>query len=141
MAPRALAPRWAAAIVFALAAGAARAQVSDEVVKIGVLTDLSSVYSATTGPGSVYAAELAAQVFVTQPPVSTPTGRFVGVVGFQRLLREAPSTTLEECVSDSTDPVSPEMPLRDVAERLASYDLLALPVCARAATPSTENAV
>lgn len=77
-------------------------------------------------------AELAAQVFVTQPPVSTPTGRFVGVVGFQRLLREAPSTTLEECVSDSTDPVSPEMPLRDVAERLASYDLLALPVCDRA---------
>jgi len=73
--------------------------------------------------------ELAAQVFVTQPPMSTPTGRFVGVVSFQRLLREAPSTTLEECVGDSTDPVSPNLPLRDVAERLASYDLLALPVC------------
>jgi len=74
-------------------------------------------------------AELAAQVFVTHPPVSTPTGRFVGVVGFQRLLREQPSTTLEECVSGSTEPVTPELSLRDVAERLASYDLLALPVC------------
>jgi flagellar motility protein MotE (MotC chaperone)/sporulation protein YlmC with PRC-barrel domain len=73
--------------------------------------------------------ELAAQVFVTQPPVSTPTGRFVGVVGFQRLLREAPGTTLEECVDDGPDPVDPDLPLRDVAERLASYDLLALPVC------------
>lgn len=77
-------------------------------------------------------AELAAQVFVTQPPVSTPTGRFVGVVGFQRLLREQPSTTLDECVSGSTEPVAPDMPLREVAERLASYDLLALPVCDRA---------
>ena len=41
----------------------AAAQISDGVVKIGVLTDLSSLYSATTGPGSVYAAELAAQDF------------------------------------------------------------------------------
>jgi branched-chain amino acid transport system substrate-binding protein len=53
---------------FALLAGvalgpAARAQVSDDVVKIGVLTDLSSVYSATTGPGSVLAAEMAAEDF------------------------------------------------------------------------------
>ena len=73
--------------------------------------------------------ELAAQVFVTQPPLSTPTGRFVGVVSFQRLLREAPSTTLEECVGETPDPVAADLPLRDVAERLASYDLLALPVC------------
>lgn len=74
-------------------------------------------------------AELAAQVFVTQPPTSTPTGRFIGVVGFQRLLREPPATTLDECVGDAADPVAPDLPLRDVAERLASYDLLALPVC------------
>jgi CBS domain-containing protein/sporulation protein YlmC with PRC-barrel domain len=77
-------------------------------------------------------AELAAQVFVAQPPISTPTGRFVGVVGFQRLLREAPGTTLDACVSDGTEPVAPDLPLRQVAERLASYDLLALPVCDRA---------
>jgi CBS domain-containing protein len=73
--------------------------------------------------------ELAAQVFVTQPPTSTPTGRYLGVVGFQRLLREAPSTTLDNCVNDTHEPVTPDLPLRDVAERLASYDLLALPVC------------
>ncbi len=76
--------------------------------------------------------ELAAQVFVTQPPTSTPTGRFLGVVGIQRLLREPPATTLEDCVGDGAEPVPPDLPLRDVAERLASYDLLALPVCDRA---------
>ncbi len=74
-------------------------------------------------------AELAAQVFVTQPPTSTPTGRYLGVVGFQRLLREQPSVTLESCVDTTLEPVAPDLPLREVAERLASYDLLALPVC------------
>ena len=37
---------------------------------------------------------LAAQVFVVRPPTSTPTGRFLGAVGFQRLLREPPGTAL-----------------------------------------------
>ena len=77
-------------------------------------------------------AELAAQVFVTQPPTSTPTGRYLGVVGFQRLLREPPATELEHCLNESIDPVAPDLPLRDVAERLASYDLLAVPVCDQA---------
>ena len=77
-------------------------------------------------------AELAAQVFVTQPPTSTPTGKYLGVVGFQRLLREPPATTLENCVNDTHQPVAPDLPLRDVAERLASYDLLAIPVCDQA---------
>ena len=39
--------------------GAAQAQVSDDVVKIGVLNDMSSVYADGTGKGSVTAAELA----------------------------------------------------------------------------------
>jgi CBS domain-containing protein len=78
------------------------------------------------------ATELATQVFVAQPPTSTPTGRYLGMVGFQRLLREPPATLLEDCLSDSLEPVAPDLPLRDVAERLAGYDLLALPVCDKA---------
>jgi Mg/Co/Ni transporter MgtE len=70
----------------------------------------------------------AAQVFVCEAPTTTPTGRFLGVVGFQRLLREAPSVTVGECVQ-STDFVRPEMPESEVAERLAAYDLVGLAVC------------
>ena len=77
-------------------------------------------------------AELATQIFVAQAPTSTPTGRYLGMVGFQRLLRERPSTQLENCLGDSLDPISPDLSLRDVAERLAGYDLLALPVCDKA---------
>ena len=75
--------------------------------------------------------ELAAQVFVVQPPTSTPTGAYLGLVPFQRLLREPPSTALEHCVFADPDPVPPDLPLREVAERLAAYDALAIPVCDR----------
>jgi CBS domain-containing protein len=70
----------------------------------------------------------AAQVFVCEAPTTTPTGRFLGVVGFQRLLREAPSSTVGECIQ-STDFVRPELPESQVAERLAAYDLVGLAVC------------
>jgi branched-chain amino acid transport system substrate-binding protein len=51
-----------AALAAVLAAGAAlpaQAQISDDVVKIGVLTDMSSLYSDATGKGSLIAAEMA----------------------------------------------------------------------------------
>lgn len=41
----------------------ANAEISDDVIKIGVLTDLSGPYSAATGPGAVAAAELAIEDF------------------------------------------------------------------------------
>ncbi|MGB6534402.1 MAG: ABC transporter substrate-binding protein [Xanthobacteraceae bacterium] len=59
--------RTAANMAFALAAllgAAAPAQSQSPIpVKIGVLTDMSSLYAADTGPGSVAAAELAIQDF------------------------------------------------------------------------------
>src|SRR5262245_20236778 len=51
-----------------LAAGAAAiatpVQAADDAIKIGVLTDLSGIYAAPTGPGSVFAARQAAADFV-----------------------------------------------------------------------------
>ena len=44
-----------------LLTGAAAAQAGDKIVKIGVLTDLSSVYSDPTGPGSVLGAQMAVE--------------------------------------------------------------------------------
>jgi CBS domain-containing protein len=71
---------------------------------------------------------LAAQVFVCRPPLETPTGRYVGMVGFQRLLREAPSKPLGRCVDEDIEPVSTELSDREVASQLAAYDVVALAV-------------
>jgi len=49
-----------AALAAALVLGAASASAAGAPVKIGVLTDMSSLYSAISGPGSVVAAEMAA---------------------------------------------------------------------------------
>jgi len=48
---------------FALGAGAAQAQISDGVIKIGVLNDMSGLYADLTGPGSVVAAKMAVEDF------------------------------------------------------------------------------
>lgn len=71
---------------------------------------------------------LAAQVFLVEPPTSTPTGRFLGVIGFQRLLREPPWTKLDDCVDDM-EFITPEIPDDEVAARIAAYDLVAIAVC------------
>jgi CBS domain-containing protein len=71
---------------------------------------------------------LAAQVFVCSPPLETPTGRFQGVVGVQRLLREAPGKPLARCLDEEWDPIAADATEREVAERLAAYDVVALPV-------------
>src|SRR6201996_3866519 len=56
-------PKLIAAIAasFAIAApcGTAQAQISDDVVKLGVLTDMSSLYADATGKGSLAAVEMA----------------------------------------------------------------------------------
>jgi len=51
------------AILFAAASSAASAQISGDVVKIGVLTDMSGPSSAADGPGSVVAAQMAIDDF------------------------------------------------------------------------------
>ena len=74
---------------------------------------------------------IAAQVFVTVPPTQTPTGRYLGLVGFQRLLREVPSKPLARCLDDQPEAIAPDLPDRDVADRLAAYDAVAAPVVDR----------
>src|SRR5437879_8548490 len=49
------------AVAAALGAGAAQAQVSDNVIKIGVLSDMSSLYTDLAGAGSVVAAKMAVE--------------------------------------------------------------------------------
>jgi CBS domain-containing protein len=71
---------------------------------------------------------MAAQVFVAQPPLETPTGRYLGMVGIQRLLREAPSKPVGRCIEEDVEPVEVTLSDREVAGRLAAYDVVALAV-------------
>jgi CBS domain-containing protein len=70
----------------------------------------------------------AVQVYVCEPPAITPTGRYLGSCGFQRLLRQPPSDRVAECIEESTF-VRPELPDHQVAVRMAAYDLVGVAVC------------
>jgi CBS domain-containing protein/sporulation protein YlmC with PRC-barrel domain len=71
---------------------------------------------------------LAAQVYVCEPPSVTPTGRYLGAVGFQRLLREPPSAPVGQCI-ESSGFIRTDLPDREVAARLAAYNLVGVAVC------------
>ncbi len=53
----------AAVAALAAAAGTAQAQISGNVVKLGILSDMSSLYADIGGPGSVVAAKMAVEDF------------------------------------------------------------------------------
>ncbi|MFE5411150.1 magnesium transporter MgtE N-terminal domain-containing protein [Microbacterium sp. NPDC056569] len=71
---------------------------------------------------------LAAAVFVTLPPYETPTGRLLGTVHFQRMLRYPPHERLGAIIDDTLDPVPATASAAEVARLLASYNLVSLPV-------------
>ena len=53
----------ASVLIAGTCASAAQTKISDDVVRIGVLTDMSGVFSANVGPGSVLATKLAIEEF------------------------------------------------------------------------------
>ncbi|MEU6854121.1 CBS domain-containing protein [Actinacidiphila alni] len=71
---------------------------------------------------------LAAQVYVTRPPDETPTGKYLGLVHFQRLLRDPPFTLLGSIVDTDLQPLSPDTPLPAVTSYLATYNMISAPV-------------
>ncbi|WP_163549281.1 magnesium transporter MgtE N-terminal domain-containing protein [Candidatus Frankia nodulisporulans] len=71
---------------------------------------------------------LAAQVYVVRPPCETPTGRYLGLAHFQRLLREPPSTLVGGVIEVDIASLRPDTPLAEVTRHLASYNLVAAPV-------------
>ena len=70
----------------------------------------------------------AAQVYVCEPPLTTPTGRYLGTLGFQRLLRRAPSIPVGECI-ESRVYVRADLPQAKLAAQLAAYNLISVAVC------------
>jgi Mg/Co/Ni transporter MgtE len=83
---------------------------------------LAQIRSNEIAPG------LASQVFICRPPTETPTGRFLGVVHFQRLLREPPATLLGSIVDNDISALTANATLHEVSSYLASYNLLAVPI-------------
>jgi flagellar motility protein MotE (MotC chaperone) len=83
---------------------------------------LAQIRSSEIAPG------LASQVFICRPPTETPTGRFLGVVHFQRLLREPPATLLGLIVDNDISALTANASLHEVSSYLASYNLLAAPI-------------
>jgi Mg/Co/Ni transporter MgtE len=71
---------------------------------------------------------LATQVYVCRPPTETPTGRYLGTVHFQRLLREPPASLVSGVVDSELNPLRPKLPLEAVASYLATYNLVAVAV-------------
>ncbi|KUL29369.1 MULTISPECIES: magnesium transporter MgtE N-terminal domain-containing protein [Actinoplanes] len=71
---------------------------------------------------------VAAQVFVARAPSDTPTGKYLGMVHFQRLLREPPSTIVGGLVDSGIEPLRPHLTLHEITRRMATYDLVAMPV-------------
>lgn len=71
---------------------------------------------------------IAAAVFVARAPMATPTGRYLGVAHFQRLLREPPSALLGGVVDNGVNPLDPDTPLAEITRKMATYDLVSMPV-------------
>ncbi|MEZ0106422.1 CBS domain-containing protein [Catenulispora sp. EB89] len=70
----------------------------------------------------------ASLVFVTRAPTETPTGRYLGAVHIQRLLREPPMALVSAAVDVELEPLAPDAPLNEVTAYMATYNLVAAPV-------------
>ncbi|MGL5857140.1 MAG: magnesium transporter MgtE N-terminal domain-containing protein [Angustibacter sp.] len=71
---------------------------------------------------------LAASVFVCRPPLETPTGRYLGLVHIQRLLREPPHAAVGGFVDTDIEPLPPDADVDQVTRLLATYNLVGAPV-------------
>ncbi len=71
---------------------------------------------------------LGAAVCVTLPPYEPPTGRFLGMVHFQQMLRYPPMERLGTLIDQKLDPVRADTSAAEVSRILASYDLVSVPV-------------
>ncbi|MGG5752403.1 magnesium transporter MgtE N-terminal domain-containing protein [Zafaria sp. Z1313] len=71
---------------------------------------------------------LASAVYVCRPPLETPTGRYLGVVHIQALLRCPPPEQLGSIVDTDLEPVLDLADVSEVARTLATYNLTSMPV-------------
>lgn len=71
---------------------------------------------------------LASMVFVVRPPTATPTGRYLGCVHIQQLLREPPASLVGGLVDKDLACLGSDTPLNAVTRYFATYNLVCGPV-------------
>ena len=71
---------------------------------------------------------MAALAFICRSPMDTPTGRYLGAVHFQRLLREPPSLLVAGLIDPDITPLNPKHNIAQVSRYFATYDLVCAPV-------------
>ncbi|MCE5288416.1 MAG: CBS domain-containing protein [Nocardiaceae bacterium] len=71
---------------------------------------------------------LASMVFVVRPPTATPTGRYLGCVHIQALLREPPASLVGAVIDKDLPRLHPEDSLQGVTRYFATYNLVCGPV-------------
>ncbi|AMT70308.1 magnesium transporter MgtE N-terminal domain-containing protein [Mycobacteroides immunogenum] len=74
---------------------------------------------------------LSSLVFVVRPPTATPTGRYLGCVHLQRLLREPPYAMVGGILDTDLPYLDAEAPLAEVTRYFAAYNLVCGPVIDR----------
>ncbi|MCA0253505.1 MAG: CBS domain-containing protein [Actinobacteria bacterium] len=71
---------------------------------------------------------MAALAFICRSPLDTPTGRYLGAVHIQRLLREPPSILAASLIDPDITPLAPTSNVAQVSRYFATYDLVCAPV-------------
>ncbi len=71
---------------------------------------------------------LASMVFITRQPHDTPSGRYIGAVHFQRLLREPPSLQIGPMIDSDLQPLPTDADISRVSRYFATYNLVIAPV-------------
>ncbi len=93
---------------------------------------LSGESSVAEGLAMIRRAEIppamASAVYVTHPPYETPTGEYLGMAHFQRMLRFPPHERLSALIDTEIEAVPVQASAAEVSRRLASYDMVAMPV-------------
>lgn len=70
----------------------------------------------------------ASLAFVVRPPTATPTGKYLGCVHLQALLREPPANLIGGIVDADLPRLSPEDPIAAITRYFATYNLVCGPV-------------
>lgn len=72
---------------------------------------------------------LASTIHVCRSPLETPTGRMLGIIHFQHLLRERPDRPVGEIVDSDRHAIAPTAMLSQLTREMATYNLVSIPVC------------